>query len=108
MSARWVGYWVGTVIYLGVWSWLTWKIHGRLLHSWWRWLCCRTGHHRETVETTVKSRLIDVSHSVYGSWGTYDFCPTVIARCLDCGEVRVIMQGAIPSPSRRYALRGKA
>ena len=55
----------------------------------WRWLCCRTGHHRETV------RLF------YSNPGFVELL------CVDCFAHRDILIGAIRTPSRRYALRAK-
>ena len=60
----------------------------------WRWLCCRTGHHRETVEPC------------YGM--TSIRCVALVLVCVDCWRARYLYQGRIKSPSRRYALRGKA
>lgn len=56
----------------------------------WRWLCCRTGHHRETVR------------EYYANGGFVELL------CVDCYANRVLMHGAVRTPSRRYALRGKA
>ena len=68
----------------------------------WRWLCCRTGHHRETVRW-------------FGGWSFSLFGETCCTPerleyvCVDCGEFRgVYCRGLRRTPSRRYALRGKA
>jgi len=68
----------------------------------WRWLCCRTGHHRETVEVCIEGR---ESVNVPG----YVWYQTLIGlRCLDCDMSRTLCSGERRTPSRRYALRGKA
>ena len=60
----------------------------------WRWLCCRTGHHRETVEPAYNSESM--------------FAVALVWRCLDCPHARTLYAGRVRTPSRRYALRGKA
>jgi hypothetical protein len=58
----------------------------------WRWLCCRTGHHRETVRSAQTQSL-----------GWLGFV------CMDCPYSRTLWCGpTVRTPSRRYALRGKA
>ena len=70
-----------------------------LLRVWWRWLCCRTGHHRYTV-----------------ACGRYHFgamlgpgeVDHLWLMCVDCRQTVTLAAGIVRTPSRRYALRGKA
>ena len=70
----------------------------------WRWLCCRTGHHRETVrETETRQAVVNTSMA-----RCYIVQDSIAIRCLDCGQERTMLVGLRRTPSRRYALRGKA
>lgn len=69
----------------------------------WRWLCCRTGHHRETVRSGI---VYTTRPNPYGySIAMHDGLEW---ECRDCGERRPLASALTPTPSRRYALRGKA
>lgn len=57
----------------------------------WRWLCCRTGHHRETVDVYACGWVEERTYAQL--------------RCLDCGSDRLLYTGMVVTPSRRYALR---
>ena len=71
----------------------------------WRWLCCRTGHHRETVVPTREGR----PDATMPLPGCYAVQTCLVLRCMDCAAERPLFGGPlVRTPSRRYALRGKA
>lgn len=66
----------------------------------WRWLCCLTGHHRETVFVGEFYKMVP---TYYGF--SFRYTDGVEARCMDCPHTRLLYEGLVVTPSRRYALR---
>ena len=71
----------------------------------WHRVRCATGHHRETVMPTREWRP-DTTMPLPGCY-TVQTC--LVLRCMDCATERPLFGGPLVlTPSRRYALRGKA